>query len=307
MVDDSAFMRKLLTEVIESDPGCHVIGTARDGIGALKAAENLKPDVITLDIELPEIDGLAVLVYIMEQFPTPVVMVTGFSRFLGEETIKALEYGAVGLVRKPEGPISKNAWKIKEELISQIKIAAQVDVKKMKRENETRPRVTTTDRIVVIGASSGGPRALTRVIPGLPGALNAGVVVIQHMSSEFLLSLAERLDWKSALEVKMRESSEPIRNGTVQMVPGGSSIDAVMESLAPVYGRNTIGVVLTGMGNDGTEGLRVIKEHGGYTIAEDESTAVVFGMPGEAIKAGVVDKILPLGEIADEIIRVVNG
>jgi two-component system chemotaxis response regulator CheB len=342
LVVDSAFMRKMLTEIIQSDPHCKVIKTASDGVKALKAVEELKPDVVTLDIELPEIDGLTCVAYIMEEFPTPVVVVTGFSKFMGEETIKALEYGAIGLVRKPRGPLSQSMEKLKQELLSQIKLASQVDKVKLTpiivregKEGAVKPIPKATNKIVAIASSSGGPRALSQVIPLLPVNLPAGVLVVQHMPPEFISSLAQRLNFESRLEVKMAEDLEPIQQGKVLIVPSsyhcrikadgknGEAIklvspsreenfhftlaDDTMISLAPIYGRNGCGVVLTGMGNDGTEGLRSIKKHGGYTIAEDKSTCVVYGMPKSAIDAGVVDKVVPLQEIAAEIVKRVKG
>ncbi len=342
VVDDSAFMRKMLTEVIDSDPRYTVIKTASDGVKALKAVEELKPDVVTLDIELPEIDGLTCVAYIMEEFPTPVVVVTGFSKFMGEETIKALEYGAVGLVRKPKGPLSQSMGKLKQELLSQIKLASRVDKEKLTpvivgegKEGAVKPIAKSTSKIVAIASSSGGPRALSQVIPHLPVTLPAGVVVVQHMPPEFIPSLAQRLNHESNLEVKVAEDMEPIQQGKALIVPTnfrckieslgkkGEAIklitpsktenfhfalaDDPMISLAPIYGRNGCGVVLTGMGNDGTEGLRAIKKNGGYTIAEDKSTCIVYGMPKSAIDAGLVDKVVPLHEIAGEIIKIVES
>jgi len=338
VVDDSAFMRKMLTEAIESDPECKVIKTANDGVAALKAVEELRPDVVTMDIELPEIDGLTCIAYIMEEFPTPVVVVTGFSKFMGEESIKALEYGAVGLVRKPKGPLSQSMGKLKQELLSQIKIASQVDRRKLTpmtvkevKGKPAKPIPKTTNKIVAIASSSGGPRALSQVIPKLPADLSAGVLVVQHMPAEFIDSLAERLNSESKLYVKVAEHLESIQQGKVLIAPANfncrieskgnegelikllplssekkshlTSANEPMTSLAPIYGKNATGVVLTGMGNDGTEGLRAIKGYGGYTIAEDESTCVVYGMPKEAIKAGVVDKVVPLHRIAEEIVK----
>ncbi|RKY10726.1 MAG: chemotaxis response regulator protein-glutamate methylesterase [Planctomycetota bacterium] len=342
VVDDSAFMRKLLTKAIESDPECKVIKTAGNGVEALKDVAKLKPDVVTMDIELPEIDGLACLGYIMEKFPTPVVMVTGFSEFLGEETIEALEYGATGFVRKPKGAISDNLGQIKEDLIFQIKLASQVDIKKLSpskveraTEQTEKPVAKSTNRIVAIASSSGGPRALSRIIPRLPGDLSAAVLVVQHMPADFIHSLARRLDRESPLKVKIAEEGELLQQGKVLIAPTdfhcsvesdrntGERIKLIrpldkenfhfaeanepMISLAPIYGRNTVGLVLTGMGSDGTEGLRAIKEHGGYNIAEHESTAVVYGMPKSAVQAGVIDKVVPLPRIADEIVKAVNS
>jgi two-component system chemotaxis response regulator CheB len=341
VVDDSAFMRKMLTEIINSDSQCQVIKTAKDGLECLKLIEELKPDVVTLDIELPEIDGLTCVAYIMEEYPTPVVVVTGFSEFLGDETIRALEYGAIGLVRKPKGLISANLREIKKELLSQIKLAKQVDMRKIKpvalkkaREKIKIQTPRAASRIVAIASSSGGPRALYEIVPKLPASLPGAVLIVQHMPAEFISLFAERLDTQSDIKVKVAEDSEPLQQGKVLIAPTNflcrieprnnqeetirllpyprkenhffNQANDAMTSLAPIYGRNATGVVITGIGNDGTEGLRAIKKYGGYTLAEDESTCVVFGMPQAAIKAGVVDKAVPLHKIADEITKSVQ-
>jgi two-component system chemotaxis response regulator CheB len=342
VVDDSAFMRKLLMDIINSSPECEVIKTAKDGVEALRDVEELVPDVVTMDIQLPEIDGLTCVAYIMEKFPTPIVMVTGFSEFLGEETIMALEYGAFGLIRKPKSLHGKDMMKIQHELISEIKLASQVSATRLRsaaikeiREKIERPTTRNTHKIVVVATSSGGPRALSQVIPKLPIGLPAGVLVVQHIPAEFVPSLADRLNSESALNVKIAEDQESIKQGNVLFAPpnfyceieskgkeGGLirlvpvpredsnhlvSADTPMISLAPIYGKNAVGVVLTGMGNDGTAGLRAIKKYGGYTIAEDESTCIVYGMPKSAIEAGVVNKVVPLHRMADEIVEAVGG
>lgn len=341
VVDDSVFMRRLLVKMFETEPKFKVIKTAVNGVEALKAVERYKPDVVTLDIEMPEIDGITALVYIMEHFPTPVIMITGFSTFLGEETIKALEYGAVGFVRKPDGSVTKNLTEIKKDLIQQVKIAARVDVNKLKPIKQQRSPIRkerlllkSANKIIVIVSSSGGPRALAQIIPELPGDLKAGILIVQHMPGEFIYSFAARLDWESQLKVKVAENGDLIQQGLVLIAPADhycyvvsngkneeriklspftgkevSSLisgDETMISLAPIYGKNASGIVLTGMGADGTKGFQEIKKNGGFTIAEDKSTAVVFGMPKEAIKAGVVDKILPLDKIVNAIIKRVN-
>jgi len=341
VADDSAFMRKFLTNIIESEPTFEVVKTAKNGLDALRAVERLKPDVITLDIEMPEIDGLTALVYIMEDFPTPVIMITGFSKFLGEDTIKALEYGAVGFVRKPKGPAAESGEKFRRDLIEQITIATNVDIAKLKPltvEKEkvvaAKPVPKSAQKIVVIASSSGGPRALSSILPQLPADLKAGVLVVQHMPGDFIPAFAERLDRESALRAKVAEDREPIQQGMILIAPADFhcvtvsngidkevikltpfgrekitnliSADETMISLAPLYGKNAIGVVLTGMGKDGTKGLEAIKENGGHTIAEAESTAIVFGMPKAAIDAEVIDKVIPLQNIAEEIVRLVK-
>jgi len=342
VVDDSTFMRKILKEMIESDPECKVIRTAGDGVEALKAVERYKPDVITMDIDLPEIDGLTCIAYIMEEYPTPVVVVTGYSEFLGEETIKALEYGAVDFMRKNCKSPSLNLLEMKEELMSKIKLASRVDVRKLQpvslkdtRKEVKKPAPKTTNKIVVIAASSGGPRALGQLIPKLPADLPAGILVVQHIPAEFVSPLVTRLNWESALEVKVAEHGETIQQGKVLFSPTDvyceieskgrkkesikfvpilkrkehlfHSANILMISLAAHFGVSSTGVVLTGMGNDGTEGLRAIKKYGGTTIAEHESTCIVNGMPRSAIQAGVVDKIVPLPKIAEEIVKAVKS
>jgi two-component system chemotaxis response regulator CheB len=341
VVDDSAFMRKMLVGAIASEPDLEVVGIAKDGVEALKLVEKLKPDVVTLDIELPEIDGIACVAYIMEEFPTPIVIVTGFSEFLGEETIKGLEYGAVGLLRKPKGSILENAAKIGPELISQIKLASQVNTANLRAVHRAKaakkvqkPVAKSTNKIVAIASSSGGPRALSCVIPKLPADLPAAVLVVQHMPAEFIPSLAKRLNEESNLTVKVAEDSESIQQGKVLIAPGDftctivsplgngevirlsafskgkgvqfTTADEPMISLAPIYGPNAVGVVLTGMGNDGTEGLRAIKKYGGRTIAEHESSALINGMPRAATEAGVADEVVALPQMADEIVRTVQ-
>jgi two-component system chemotaxis response regulator CheB len=341
VVDDSAFMRKLLSEMIRSDPECEVIKVSSDGVEALRDIEKLRPDAVTMDIELPEIDGLTCVAYIMEEFPTPVVMVTGFSKFMGEETIKALENGAVGLVRKPKKLNSQSILEIKRELLSNIKLASRVDVKKLTpvkiqeiKDKDRKPTARTTNKIVAIASSSGGPRALSQVIPKLSEDLHGGVVVVQHIPAEFVASLAKRLNNESILSVKVAEDQEPIQQGKVLVAPSNFhcmiesranegelikltpftrgkkypliSADKLMISLAPIYGKNATGVILTGMGNDGTEGFRFIKKYDGHTITEDKSTCMVYGMPKSAVEAGVVDKVVPLHRIAEEIRKVVN-
>ena len=342
VVDDSIFMQTWLSESIGSDPECEIVYVAKDGVEALKAIEELRPDVVTMDIDIPEIDGLTCVAYIMENFPTPIVVVTGFNEYLGDETIRALEYGAVGLIHKPNGARFRDMKKIRSAIISEIKIASKMNVRALtpvavkefkKKREKAIPRIT--HKIVAIAASSGGTRALSHVIPRLPANLTAGVLVCQHMPNQFIPALANRLGSESVLPVSVAEDLEPIRQGKVLVVPAGfhfaiksearegerirlipaerksgkpmPSADEIMTSLAPIYGRNATGVVLTGMGNDGTEGSQAIKKHGGYIIAEDESTCVVNGMPRAVIHAGVVDKTVPLYRIADEIIKRVKG
>lgn len=340
VVDDSAFMRKRISDIINSDEECEVIATARNGEEAVKSAAILKPDVITLDIQMPAMDGITALKYIMSEWPTPVVIITAFSEYNGEETIKCLEYGAVDLVMKPDGVISLKIDSMKNEILVKVKAASSVnlcllrpvliDNPVIKKQREA----VSTNKIVVIASSTGGPKALVEILPKLEAGIQAGIIVVQHMPEGFTRSMAERLNWESHIMVKEAEDGESIVQGKALVAPGGMhltvikkdgdfeivklskgpkehgvcpSADTTMRSAAALYGRNCLGVVLTGMGNDGVDGLRAIKRSGGYAISEDEATSIVYGMPKAAYDAGVVDKVLPLPAIADEIMRWARG
>ncbi len=340
VVDDSALMRKKISDMINADEECEVIATARNGEEAVKSISVLKPDVVTLDLELPQMDGITALKYIMSEWPVPVVIVTGFTNYAGEETIKCLEYGAVDVVIKPSGVISLDMDRVRDELISKIKAASKVNPKNLRPVLIERPPLekkrdgSSTNKLVVIASSTGGPRALVEVLPKLEPGIPAGIVVVQHMPEGFTRSMAERLNWESKITVKEAEEDEPIKQGKALIAPGGfhlrvesrgkegevvklqkgpkehgvcPSADVTIKSVAEVYGKNSLGVILTGMGNDGVEGLRAIKQFGGQTIAEDKSTSIVYGMPKAAFDAGVADKVLPLPEIAEAIMRWAKG
>lgn len=340
VVDDSALMRKRISDIINSDEECEVIATARNGEEAIKGVATLKPDVITLDIQMPTMDGVTALKYIMSEWPTPVVIVTAFSEYNGEETIKCLECGAVDLIMKPSGVISLDIDKIKNEILTKVKGASRVNIHLLhpvvieKPAFKKHKEPVSTNKIVVIASSTGGPKALAEILPKLEAGIQAGIIVIQHMPEGFTRSMAERLNWESKIAVKEAEDGESIRQGKILISPGGMhltvikeeekaetvklskgpkeygvcpSADITMKSIAPLYGRNCLGVILTGMGNDGVEGLRAIKQAGGYVISENEATSIVYGMPKAAYDAGIVDKVLPLTEIAGEITRWAKG
>jgi len=335
VVDDSALMRKIISDIINADPDCEVVATARNGEEAVKSTAILRPDVITLDIQLPKLDGISALKYIMSEWPTPVVIVTGFPRFGGKDTLTCLEYGAVDLVIKPDGPVSLNFEIKKDELLRKIKAASQVRRSLLQptfvetRSIKKKTKNVLSDKIVVIATSTGGPKALTEILPKLAPDIKAGLIIIQHMPEGFTRSMAERLNGESRLIIKEAEDGDSVTNGIVMIAPGGRhlilgktsngvrikllnksnvnelcpSADIAMKSTAPLYGRNCLGVILTGMGSDGVEGLRAIKQAGGSTVAEDEATCIVYGMPKIAVEQKVVDKILPLPEIAAEIMN----
>jgi two-component system chemotaxis response regulator CheB len=338
IVDDSAFMRKLLSDLFAAEPDFIVVDTARNGKDAIEKVKLLKPDLITLDVEMPIMDGIKALEIIMKENPTPVVMVSSLTIAGAEATISALELGAVDFVAKTAGAISSIAG-IGNEILAKSRVAVKANVSQLSRIQLKSPAITnlvlqpssfgSDEQILVIGTSTGGPRALQEIITRLPGNLPCGVVIVQHMPPGFTKSLSERLNSLSSLTVKEAEHNDVIRSGLVLIAPGDyhmtieregnkkivklnqnppigghrPAVDPMMESVAKVYGQRTVGVILTGMGHDGAKGIQAIKQQHGYTIAEDQSTAVVFGMPKAAIELGVVDKVAPLSAIAAEIVK----
>lgn len=339
IVDDSAFMRKLLSDLFSAEPDFTVIDTARNGVEAVEKVKLLKPDLITMDIEMPIMDGIKALEIIMKETPTPVLMISSLTRDGAEATISALQLGAVEFVAKSAGILS-TITSIGGEILAKSRAAVHAKVPRFIDRSKAplvtktvlQPIITGSDRrILAIGTSTGGPRALQEVITKLPGDLPCGVVIVQHMPPGFTKSLSERLDSLSALTVKEAEHNDVIRPGLVLIAPGNyhmtvaregnkqvvkldqnspigghrPAVDPMMESVAQVYGQGTVGVILTGMGHDGAKGIKAIKQQKGYTIAEDQSTAVVFGMPKSAIELGVVDKVAPITAIASEIVKAI--
>jgi two-component system chemotaxis response regulator CheB len=338
VVDDSGFMRKALTHILEFDKNIQVAGTAANGEEAIGQTKKLKPDVVLLDIEMPVMDGLDALSHIMTESPVPVLILSGLRKTDARIAIRALEKGAVDFIGKPSGVISYDIDKIAWELRTKVKMAAGVDVRKLKY--QPLPAPATEERpgsdflrkqLVVIGASTGGPRAVSAILSKLPREIGASILVVQHMGSDFLPSFVERLKWETRLDVAMARKGDTVIPGKALIAPGEAhvmiqagepnkirltskpaplgicpSIDFTMESAAKAYGPRTLGVLLTGIGEDGVKGMRAIKDYGGHTIAEDESTCVVFGMPRAAIEAKVVDEIVPLPWIAPAIMRMVG-
>jgi two-component system chemotaxis response regulator CheB len=341
IVDDSAFMRRITTQIIEGSGEFTVAGTARNGYDALKQIHALDPDLVTLDVDMPELDGLNALGYIMSEMPRPVVMLSAGTTSSGQAaTLRALELGAVDFVCKPSGSISLDLRVITTELLDALRAATQTNVTALRM----MPRVAVNKSggaikpdgatsVVGIACSTGGPRALTAVLPRLPRTLAAAVLVVQHMPSGFTKSLAQRLDAMSPLHIEEAEDGALVVHGRVYVAPGGfhmtvrmtgtgprialdtsapvwgvrPAADHLFRSLADVFGASTLAVVLTGMGRDGAAGTRAIRAAGGHAVAQDRETATIFSMPQAAIDVGGADHVLPLTEIGPGIVDLVDA
>ncbi len=339
IVDDSAFMRNALASMITADPEIQVIGMARDGIEAVEKVSQLKPDIVTMDVEMPRMNGLEALRQIMANNPVPVLMVSSLTTDDAKTTLEALDIGAVDFIPKNLSDLSINIVKIKEILIEKIKNIGKKGLPLFKR--ISRPKQlkmpTTTDytahrkiNVVTIGSSTGGPRALQNIICNLPKDFPVPILIAQHMPPSFTKPFAERLNQLSAIEVKEAENGESVRKGVVYIAPGKGhmsilrkkitettisitenkgeyiykpSVDVLMLSAVENFSGHVLGVILTGLGNDGLKGMKEIKNSGGRTIAESEKTCVIFGMPKVVVEAGVADKVVPIDEIAGEIIN----
>ncbi len=339
VVDDSNFMRRAIAMLLESDREIEVVGLARSGEEALSLIGKLAPDVVTLDVEMEGMDGVTTLGHIMERHPTPVIMFSAYTRAGAVTTIKALRMGAVDFVEKPSGSISMDLSRVRDDLIAKVKIAARSRLKRPLAAPPGRRARRAFDAlrkprqsILAVGSSTGGVQALQVLLASLPVDFSAPVLVVQHMPAQFTSSLAEDLDRSVPLKIFEARHGQDIESGGVYIAPGGihtcvkktsaaapvrihltreprscflrPSVDVMMSSVARVYGPNAVGLILTGMGGDGTEGMRCMKERGALTMAQDQATSVVYGMPRSAIEAGVVDNVLPLGEIGPEVARI---
>jgi two-component system, chemotaxis family, protein-glutamate methylesterase/glutaminase len=337
IVDDSAIVRKIFTEVLSREPDLEVVGTAPDPYVARDKIVQTSPDVITLDVEMPRMDGLTFLKKIMHYHPLPVIIVSSLTPRGGAMALQALELGAVEVLAKPGSAFSVGDLGV--ELAEKIRAAARVRFNSRKPQETTpappparvTPLTQTTDKIIAIGASTGGTEAIREVLVRLPQN-TPGIVIVQHMPPKFTTAFAERLNQQCAMEVKEAEDGDTVVTGRALIAPGNfhmllkrsgaryfvqvkngppvhhqrPSVDVLFNSAAQSGGANVIGVILTGMGADGAEGLLTMKDRGAYTIAQDEASCVVFGMPKEAIKRGAHHKIMPLTRISEEIRRVLT-
>jgi two-component system chemotaxis response regulator CheB len=344
IIDDSALVRDILTQGLSADPTLEVVGAVSDPFAARDKIVQARPDVLTLDVEMPRMDGVEFLRRLMPQYPLPVVMVSSLTRRGKEITMQALESGAVDFVAKPVANIADGLQAMMIELRTKIKIASTANVAHWKNKRDdlframrspesfapaqrgsgAKALAESTDKVIAIGASTGGTDAIRRVLCELPPTCPGGVVVVQHMPAGFTKIFAERLNAECLLRVKEAESGDRVMSGTALIAPGDKhlsivrsggryevrlsdeqkvnghrpSVDVMMFSVAHAVGANAVGVILTGMGADGAAGLNAMREAGAETIAQDEATSVVFGMPKAAIEYGAAATVLPLSAIA---------
>ncbi len=358
IVDDSAFMRKAISMMLEEDPQIKIVGTARNGEEGVEKALELKPDLITMDIEMPQMDGLTALKLIMDKNPTPVMMLSSITTDGASATLDALDLGAVDFIPKQLSFVSLDIVKIKDELLKKIKdivsrksiLMAQFRSRKFSKLKSQQaaqnrfdgketasvaisrsfaiPKRNHSISLIAIGSSTGGPPALQAIIPKLPRNLPVGVVIAQHMPPKFTKSMAERLNSLSQVTVEEAKGGEEITPGTVFIAPGGQHltvrksgskaytvvssnpqeslykpcVDNLLDSVANAYGKFGMGVILTGMGNNGVKGIENLKNKGGIVIAQNEETCIVYGMPRAVIEAKLANHISPIDNICNEII-----
>lgn len=346
IVDDSAVVRQMLSEILASDPGIEVVGTAADPLLAREKIKRLAPDVITLDVEMPRMDGLAFLENLMRLHPLPVVMISSLTERGADTTLQALALGAVDFVSKPKYDVARGLQAYAEEIIGKVKMAARSRVRTLAR--PAAPRITldpiappaapraiqfrTTDRLIAIGASAGGTEALRVVLEGMPADAPA-VVLTQHLPATFSTAFAERLDRHSAMSVREATDGEAVLAGHAYLPPGGKhlriirdgarwrcrvddgpavnrhkpAVDVLFRSVAESAGANAIGAILTGMGDDGARGLLELRNVGAPTLVQDEASSVVWGMPGAAYKLGAAEEMVPLERIAERLMALARS
>ena len=339
VVDDSAFMRRVIADAIASQPDMEVAGVAHNGLDALLKVEQLQPDVVTLDVEMPDMDGLTALRHLMARYPRPVVMLSSQTQHGAITTLRALSIGAVDFVAKPSGAISLDFSRVREELLQKIRGAALARIRAQVASTRRPPDATRVPRakypgafehLVVIGCSTGGPRALAALVPELPAEAPTAYLIVQHMPAGFTRSLAERLDASGPIAVREAVAGDRLEGGTALVAPGDyhlrlspsgaveldqaarvhgvrPSVDVALESVSERFGSKTVAVILTGMGQDGAAGAAVVRQAGGYVLAEDESTCVVWGMPRAVVERGLAHRVAPLDGVAEAIASIVSA
>lgn len=338
VVDDSLFMRRMITDILAEDPEIEVVGSARNGQEGLEMARQLQPDVVTLDVEMPVMDGITMLERLMQEQPTAVVMVSSLTKEGAEVTLRSLELGAVDFVTKPSGAISLDLYKVSSQILEKVKAAARVPRFRLRTLTQPfasrfaaapvsappAPQKTplpAQNVLVVVGCSTGGPRALTTLMSQLPPDFHAPMLIVQHMPEGFTRSLAERLDRQSPMSVREANAGDRLQPGVAYLAPGGRhlklahdrtlqlsqdppvhgvrpSVDVTLLSVAQHFTGKVVVAILTGMGSDGAMGARTLHAKGARVLAEDESTCVVFGMPRAVIQAGCADRVVPLDQMA---------
>ena len=346
VVDDSAFMRKSLTTMLEEGKQIQVVGVARNGEEAVQQVQQLKPDVVTMDVEMPGMTGLQALQHIMAKNPVPVIMVSSITVEGAQETLQALEWGAVDFVPKQLDGVASKIAEIQKQLVSKVLAARHAGSKlkpipmsgvttiatPKKTLSSFAVSVTRGTKLIAIGCSTGGPQALFEIITTIPPDCPAGIVIVQHMPKSFTKPFAERLNHLCALDVREAVDGDEIKPGRILVAPGGMqfrivkrtitssmvklspnvenhphapSVDIMLNSVAALYGERSIGVILTGMGHDGLEGMKAIKAAKGRTVAQDEASSVVYGMPKAVAEAGCADKVVSLSKVVGEIMNMV--
>lgn len=340
VVDDSAYIRKVVREMLSQNPFIEVVGTARNGLEALELAESLRPDVITSDLVMPELDGVGFVREQMQRRAVPIVVMSSLNED-GAEVLSALEAGAVDFVQKPTAMATEKMYEVRGQLIEAIKIASGANLEKLVQPRpETRivkPRVATAVRgetrfdAIVIGISTGGPQGLRYLIPQLPGDFSVPIAIVMHMPVGYTAMYAEKLNEISELKVSEAAGGEEMRPGAALLAPAGKhllfrqrrdgsvitrlglrpyntphrpSVDVMFESAAEVFGPNTLAIVMTGMGVDGRAGASQVKARGGTVFAESEETCIVYGMPGAVVEAGLADRVVKLDEMAEVLMEV---